>query len=63
MHKVFYKKINYFNCMDRYIFKKTYNNRLKENNYFTDLVSEKANVNKKNILKNYILDPETKIIE
>lgn len=49
--------------MDRYIFKKTYSNRLKENKYFTDLISENSDIIKKKVIKNYILDPEVKIIE
>lgn len=49
--------------MDRYIFRKTYSNRLKENNYFTDLIRDNTNVKKKAIIKNYILDPDIKIIE
>lgn len=49
--------------MDRYIFRKTYSNRLKENIYFTDLISENSDVNKKNVIKNYILDPEVRIVE
>lgn len=59
----FYKIINYFNCMDRYIFRKTYSNRLKENKYFTELIRENYSVNKKTLIKNYIIDPEIKIIE
>ena len=60
---VFYKRMIYFNNMINHIFKNIRKKSAKKNKYYSAPFLELYLQNRKNLIKNYVLDPDTRLID